>query len=265
MPKTNTLTKITVFLIIVSVAIAAFSCNKSKVKKVKIKEPLEISKTVDESQSPSDAAVLAVTTDAAVDASAEVLTFDTAQVGKLPTGWKIDSTRQKGLEATWKVIDDATAPSGGRILAMVNPNHKSSGTFNICRTDKISFLDGEIEVRFKAINGKIDQGGGVIWRVQNSDNYYIARFNPLENNFRIYHVRNSVRTTLADAKIALSAHEWHTLKITQHGDQFEGYLNGKKLLEGKDETFAKSGGVGLWTKADAVTSFDNFTVRPSKK
>jgi len=147
---------------------------------------------------------------------------------------------------------------------MTSPNHTFGGTFNICWTDTVSFLDGEIEVRFKAVTGEEDQGGGVIWRVQDKENYYIARFNPLENNFRIYYVRNGTRKTLADAKFSLSARKWHTLKIVQHGIRFEGYLNGKKLLEGTDNLFTKVGGVGLWTKADAVTSFDDLSVKAVK-
>jgi len=101
--------------------------------------------------------------------------------------------------------------------------------------------------------------------VQDKDNYYIARFNPLEDNFRIYYVRNGARKTLAGVKIALPAGKWHTLRIVQYGNRFEGYLNGKKLLDGTNDLFTKPGGVGLWTKADAVTSFDDFSVRTWKK
>ncbi len=186
--------------------------------------------------------------------------FDDISVGKLPAGWKAEATNQKGPLATWEIVKDTTAPSGDHVLAMTSPNHTFGGTFNICWTDTVSFLDGEIEVRFKAVKGEEDQGGGVIWRAQDKENYYIARFNPLEDNFRIYYVRDGARKTLASTKIALPANKWHTLKIIQHGKQFEGYLNGKKLLEGTDDLFTKPGGVGLWTKADAVTSFDNYKV-----
>lgn len=191
--------------------------------------------------------------------------FNDISVGKLPAGWKVEATNQRGPLATWQVIKDTTAPSADRVLAMISPNHTFGGTFNLCWTDTVSFLNGEIEVRFKAVRGEEDQGGGVIWRAQDKENYYIARFNPLENNFRLYYVRDGARKTLADARVALPAGEWHTLKIVQHGDHFEGYLNGKKLLEGTDNLFTKPGGVGVWTKADAVTSFDDFTVRPSSE
>ena len=188
--------------------------------------------------------------------------FDDLPVGKLPAGWKVEATNQKGPLATWEVIKDTAAPPGEHVLAMARPNHTFGRTFNLCWTDKVSFLDGEIQVRFKAVKGKVDQGGGVIWRAQDKDNYYIARFNPLEDNFRIYYVRDGARKKLASARAKLPAGKWHTLKIVQHGSRFEGYLNGRKLLNGTHNLFTKSGGVGLWTKADAVTSFDDFSVKP---
>ena len=188
--------------------------------------------------------------------------FDEVPVGKLPAGWKVDATNQEGPLATWQVLKDTTAPSGDHVLAMTSPNHTFGGAFNICWVDTVSFLDGEIEVRFKAIKGEEDQGGGVIWRARDKENYYIARFNPLEDNFRIYYVRDGARKILADIRIALPSGKWHILKITQHSNHFEGYLNGKKLLEGTDNLFTKAGGVGLWTKADAVTSFDDFSIKP---
>ncbi len=193
-------------------------------------------------------------------ASGLMLGFDDVAVGHILPGWKIEGTRQQGPLATWQVQADSSAPSAKNVLAMSRPNHNSPGTYNLCWSDKPNFLNGDVSVQFKAVTGEEDQGGGVIWRAQDKDNYYIARFNPLEDNFRIYYVRDGVRRTLASVKVSLASGVWHTLKITQHGDQFTGYLNGKKLLEGSDSTFQNAGGVGLWTKADAVTSFDNFSV-----
>ena len=186
--------------------------------------------------------------------------FDDLAAGTIPGGWIVEATRSEGPLATWRISKDPTAPSGDRVLALTRPNHTSGNTFNLCWTNAVSFLDGEIEVRFKAVRGKVDQGGGVIWRVQDKDNYYIARFNPLENNFRLYSVRGGVRRKLADARVALPAGEWQTLKIVQRGNRFAGYLNGQRLIEGTDDTFPNPGGVGLWTKADAVTFFDDFSV-----
>jgi len=189
------------------------------------------------------------------------LSFDDISPGGLPEGWRVDATNSRGPLPTWKVVTDTTAPSGDRVLAMYSPNHRFGGTFNLCWTDGVSFLDGEIEVRFKAVKGVVDRGGGVIWRAKDGENYYIARFNPLENNFRIYYVRDGARKMLAGARVALPSGKWHTLKIVQRGNKFEGYLNGRKLLEGTDDLFTEPGGVGLWTKADAVTYFDDFSVK----
>ncbi len=189
--------------------------------------------------------------------------FQNVPVGQLPAGWQVDGTNQGGPLATWRVSVDKTAPGSDHVLALTKTNHTSGGTFNLCWTDSVEFTDGEIQVRFKAVTGREDQGGGIIWRVQDADNYYIARFNPLEDNFRLYKVRRGVRQTLANARISLAAGQWHTMKITQHGQKFAGYLDGKKLLAGTDGTFVKPGGIGLWTKADAVTAFDDFSVRPA--
>jgi hypothetical protein len=187
--------------------------------------------------------------------------FENVAVGRLPVGWKIEATKRKGPLATWEAIEDNAAPSGKRVVAMTSPNHTSRGTFNVFWTDSLSFLDGEVTTVFKALSGEIDQGGGVVWRVQDKDNYYIARFNPLEDNFRVYYVRDGKRKKLASVAISLPPRIWHSMKIAHHGQQIGGYLNGDKLLDVSDSTFTEPGGIGLWTKADAVTSFDDLTVR----
>jgi hypothetical protein len=191
-------------------------------------------------------------------------TFENVPVGEIPQGWKVEGTNQRGPLATWQVVEEKDAPSGTHVLALTRPNHHFGGTFNLCWTDRIHFKDGEIEVHFKANSGVEDQGGGVIWRAKDKDNYYISRFNPLENNFRIYYVKDGARRMLASARIKLPAHTWHELKITHYGTKICGYLNGKKLLEVEDNTFPEAGGVGLWTKADAATSFDDFEVELRK-
>lgn len=188
------------------------------------------------------------------------LSFETVKIGQLPEGWKVEATHPKGPLATWKVIQDPSAPSGKKVLALTKINHVFGGTFNLCWTNKTQFLNGVIEVKFKANTGRGDQGGGVIWRTQNKDNYYVARYNPLENNFRIYYVKNGARRMLASARIKLPAHKWYEMKIVQSGVNISGYLNDRKLLNVKDKTFRNAGGVGLWTKADAATSFDDFEV-----
>jgi hypothetical protein len=145
---------------------------------------------------------------------------------------------------------------------MTKANHDSSSTFNLCWTESVKFKDAQIELKFKALEGKEDQGGGPMWRIQDKDNYYIARANPLESNFSLYYVKNGDRKMLDSAKVEVSSHTWHTITIIHKGEHIEGYLNGKKYLDAQDGTFKDAGGIGLWTKADAVTYFDDLTVRP---
>ncbi len=191
--------------------------------------------------------------------------FEDVPVGKIPPGWKIEATHQVGPLATWEVIEDKTAPSGLHVLALKKINHKSSRTFNLCWTNKVKFRDGIIEVKLKANSGRCDQGGGIMWRVQDKNNYYVARFNPLEDNFRVYYVRNGRRVLMKSANLSLPAGKWHIMKIIQRGNKFEGYMNGQKLIQGTNTVINNAGGVGLWTKADAATSFDDFNVKISDR
>ena len=182
--------------------------------------------------------------------------FEKATLGSLPAGWKASATHPKKALATWQVEEEA----GHKILTLSGIDRSHGGMFNLCFTKGVDFLDGEISVRFRANSGSIDQGGGLMWRVQDADNYLVARFNPLEDNFRFYIVSDGVRRELASANVRLDK-GWHTMKIVQDGAHFEGYLDGKKFLDYHDKRLAKSGGVGLWTKADAATSFDDFSVK----
>lgn len=125
-----------------------------------------------------------------------------------------------------------------------------------------SFKDVEVSVAFKANAGRRDQGGGMVWRYRDANNYYVARVNPLEDNFRVYKVVGGKRIPeFRSAEVKVPPGGWHTLTVRIAGDPIECFLDGKKYLEAKDDTFTKPGKVGLWTKADARTSFDNFTVK----
>ncbi len=191
--------------------------------------------------------------------------FEEVPAGSIPEGWRVEATRRKGPLPTWKVIMDSTAPSGVKVLAMAKPNHRSTGTFNLCWTDSVQMENGTLSVKFRAVKGKIDMGGGIMWRVKDRNNYYVARYNPLENNFRIYYVKGGRRVMIAGTKVSLRPDRWHTMKIVQDGDRFEGYLDGRKLLTGRDGHIRGAGGVGLWTKADAITRFDDFSVHVKGK
>jgi len=196
---------------------------------------------------------------AAADDKARGITFDKADAGKLPKGWIADRTG-KGEGSVWKVVADDTAPSKtGHVLAQTAEG--PGPLFNLCVLDGSSFQDGTISVRFKAVRGKTDQGGGIVWRYQDADHYYVARYNPLEGNYRAYKVVAGKRVQLATQEdLTMKAGEWHNLTVQMTGDRIECFLDGKKYLEAKDGAIPKAGKVGLWTKADAQTHFNEFTV-----
>ncbi len=187
--------------------------------------------------------------------------FERDTAGSPPAGWKVETTNPKGPDATWNTMADSDAPSGRKVLTLTSPNHDFGGAFNLCWRDDIQFEDGTLEVAVRADSGDEDQGGGPIWRAQDKNNYYIARYNPLENNFRLYKVKDGVRKMLASApRLEIKASEWFTIRIVHKASRIEAWLNGEKLLEATDVTHTQAGGVGLWTKADAATSFDDFSV-----
>jgi hypothetical protein len=188
------------------------------------------------------------------------ITFAKDDLGKVPKGWTAAKTG-KGEGSVWKVVEDSTAPSK-RGFALAQTAKSPGQTFNLCILDDSNYQQVEVSVAFKAVEGKIDQGGGIVWRYQDADNYYIARYNPLEDNFRLYKVVAGKRMQLATKEeIALKAGEWHTIKIAMEGNKIECKLNGKQIFEATDDAFPKAGKIGLWTKADAQTHFDEFKVK----
>ena len=159
-------------------------------------------------------------------------------LGKLPTGWKAAQTG-KGDGRVWKVVADDSAPSKrGFVLAQTAESPR--GLFNLCMADDGAYKDVEVQVAFKAVRGKEDQGGGIVWRYRDAKNYYVA-MNPLESNYRVYKVVEGKRIQLGTKEdLKIPAGEWHTLKIKQAGEQIECWLDGKKYLQVKDGTFTKA-------------------------
>ena len=193
----------------------------------------------------------------AAEEKARTFTFAKEDVGKVPAGWQADKTG-KGEGSVWKVVEDKTAPSKSG-FALAQTAESPSAVFNLCVAEETSFKDVEVSVAFKANAGKRDQGGGVVWRYQDANNYYIARMNPLEDNFRVYKVVAGRRSPeFQNAEVKVPAGEWHTLKVRMAGGHIECFLDDKKHLDVKDDTFTRPGKVGLWTKADAQTHFDEF-------
>jgi hypothetical protein len=184
-------------------------------------------------------------------AAAETVNFDNMKVGTVPPGWT--ATQTGSGAAKWSVEKDNSAPSKPNVL-------KQSGqaTFPVCFKNDTNIKDGFVEVKFKPIAGKEDQAGGVIWRLQDANNYYIARANALENNVTIYHTIKGKRTEKKRTNVKVSSGTWHTLRVDFSGNHFTVTFDGKKALEWEDDTFQNAGKVGVWTKADSVTEFDDL-------
>jgi hypothetical protein len=191
------------------------------------------------------ACVVSIPLHAAED-SRRTWTFDDETTGQIARGF----TNEVGQ---WSVV----ASDRGKALAQSarNPN----AVFNITLISDTSARDVDLSVRMKAVAGETDQGGGLVWRAKDARNYYLARYNPLEDNFRLYRVVEGKRTMILNADITHSD-GWHTLRVTMSGDQITCSYDGKKYLEARDSTFTGAGKIGLWSKADAQSQFDDLTL-----
>ena len=204
-------------------------------------------------------------------APAEVIRFDTATVGTLPPGWTVAMTHAGG-EPRWQVVRDQSAPSHPYVLAQTSQD-KTAGRFPLAIWNGALIRNGEVSVAFKTVSGSVDQAAGIVWRYQDPSNYYIVRANALENNIVLYKVENDVRLSIAPkgmpsrsygVKHDIPKDQWNTLRIVFDDTHFSVFFNGAQVFESEDRTFTKAGRTGLWTKADSVTYFDNFSVTRSE-
>ncbi len=194
---------------------------------------------------------------ASLNALAATVNFDDCQAGAPPPGWTATATGKGSPQ--WSVVADDSAPSKPNVL-------KQSGeaTYPVCIKNDTSLKDGFVQVKFKPVSGKEDQAGGVIWRCIDKDNYYIARANALEDNLTIYHTITGKRVSFKNVNTRVTSGQWHTLRVEFQGDKFAVIFDGAKLIEATDQSFREAGKVGLWTKADSVTLFDDFSYGPAK-
>jgi hypothetical protein len=132
--------------------------------------------------------------------------------------------------------------------------------FNMLIRDKPAYRDFKLTVRIKTVAGEEDQGGGLVWRYIDNNNYYIARCNPLENNFRFYRVVNGNRKQLKSIDCVMRTGVWFTMSVEMKGNNISCSLNSIKMIETTDDIFISPGNIGLWTKADAISYFDDFEV-----
>jgi len=176
----------------------------------------------------------------------KVWNFESDLPGKIAKGFT-------GDVGTWEVVRD------GDNQVLAQKAKSADGTFNLALAGDTHFADLDLSVRMKAVAGDADQGGGLVWRAKDKDNYYVARYNPLEDNFRVYKVQAGKRTQFKSAKFPGDT-KWHTLRVVMTGAKITCYLDATKYLEVEDSTFPDSGKIGLWTKADAQSYFDDLTV-----
>lgn len=200
-------------------------------------------------------------------ASAETIRFDEGTPGSLPAGWTVAMTHAGG-EPRWEITRDAGAPSPPFVLAQTSQD-RTAGRFPLAIWGGASIRDGDVSVTFKTVSGTIDQAAGIVWRYRDSNNYYIVRANALENNIVLYKVQNGVRLSIAPKGLPSRSYgvkhevpkgQWSTLRIVFKGAHFVVYFNREQVFETEDQTFTNAGRTGLWTKADSVTYFDEFSV-----
>lgn len=183
---------------------------------------------------------------------AETINFDQDKAGALPAGWKFGVTGRGSPK--WMVEADATAPTPPNVL-----KQSGSGTFPWCVKTDASIEDGSVEVKLKPISGNEDAAGGLVWRWKDGDNYYIARANALEDNVSLYYTQDGRRNTIKYVSAPVAKNQWHTLKVEFTGTSIRVTFDSKLYIEAKDEHISGPGAVGVWTKADSVTAFDDFT------
>jgi hypothetical protein len=182
----------------------------------------------------------------AAEATKKTWDFEKDEPGKIANGF----TNEVGQ---WEVAKD------GDNHVLYQRAKNEDATFNVALVEGTSYKDIDLSVKLKAVAGEVDRGGGVVWRAKDKKNYYIARYNPLEDNFRVYKVQEGKRTQFQSAKIAGDEKKWHTLRVTMVGAKITCYLDGQKHLEAEDSTFPEAGMIGLWSKADAQSYFDDLT------
>jgi hypothetical protein len=182
---------------------------------------------------------------------AMTVNFDQDRAGALPDGWVAGVTGRGSPH--WSVEADASAPSAPNVL-----KQSGAGDYPWCVKKGVSLADGFVDVKFKPLSGREDQAGGLVWRWKDGDNYYVARANALENNISLYYTESGRRRTIKYIDAPVPANKWHTLRVEFQGKKIRVILDGKPYIELDDAHITGAGAVGVWTKADSVTLFDDF-------
>ena len=189
---------------------------------------------------------------------AQTVNFDSDPTGIPPADWTCGVTGRG--KPRWTVEGDPGAPSAPNVLMQTR-----SGDFPWCVRTATSILDGFVEVKVKPIRGREDQAGGVVWRWKDGKNYYVARANALENNVSLYYTESGTRKTLKYVDAPVASNAWHVLRVAFKGSRINVLLDGKAAIDLDDVHISGPGAVGVWTKADSVTAFDDFKFGASTK
>src|SRR5437868_7650769 len=186
-----------------------------------------------------------------VSAMSATIGFDSDLVGQPPAGWTCGATGRGSPK--WTVEADAGAPSKPNVL-----RQSGSASFPWCVKTDSAASDGWVEVKFRPLSGREDQAGGLVWRWKDGDNYYVARANALEGNVSLYHTEGGHRLTIKYVDAPVTGNQWHRLRVEFSAKHIKVLLDGKPYIEVEDGHITGAGAVGVWTKADSVTAFDDF-------
>ncbi len=186
--------------------------------------------------------------------------FDTDTAGAPPKGFVFGRTGS-GRPGQWIVQGDTTAKTAPHVLAQLDTD-STNFRFPVAVTLETQPANVSVSVSCKIISGKVDQACGLVLRYRDDNNYLLTRANALEDNVRLYTVKGGKREELASHDVAVTPNAWHDYRFEARGEQLKVWWEGKLVLEHRDDAFMGAGCVGLWTKADSVTYFDDLSVEP---
>jgi hypothetical protein len=186
--------------------------------------------------------------------------FEDGKSGSVPADFSFGRTGS-GKQGRWVLVDDRSAPSGKRVLAQMEAD-ATDDRFPVAVASEPVLADGRVTVKCKPVLGKVDQACGLVFRYVDASNYYVTRANALEGNVRLYYVKDGKREQIASWRGKVAAGAWHTYTVEFRGDHIRVIWDGTAVLDHHDRTFSRPGKVGLWTKADSITYFDDLTFEP---
>jgi hypothetical protein len=197
----------------------------------------------------------------AVEPAAQVYDFDADVSGSPPAGFEFARTG-RGAPGSWIVRTEVpSSTSKANHVLVQESNDPTDYRFPLCIASQGQYRDVTLSVRAKPVSGHVDQGFGLVWRYRDADNYYLTRCNADEDNCTIYHVVKGVRRAFQNPAVKVATRTWHTLKLDARGRHFAVWFDATQVLDATDDTFSAPGRIGLWTKADSVIQFDDFTVQ----